>query len=275
MTHRRLTTALAFALLAPVLLVASGGDPSPVCDAVLAALGGAMTAHASDTSGSVTFSWILVGGGMRNLGKDAAKFGGLAIGTQLHALKTSPDAITPDVNPTTEASGSIFVGPFPKECNDKYHYHGALFGVHDTGKNCGWGKAIPFDEASDAAMALSAAMMYELRAENAVFDTTSPDPALAVTLLGDAAGELAKLSTALDALQTAGKISTRLRASLGKQVDAIGKLDTAASTALQGASEGDKKTQKVLKRATAKKSKLMQRLAKANVVASPDGAFLD
>jgi hypothetical protein len=275
MTHRLLTAMLAVVLAAPVLLVASGGNPSTLRDDLIGALGGAMAAHASDTSGSVTFSWILVGGGMRNLGKDATKFGSLAIGTQLHALKDSPEAITPDLNPTTEASGSIFVGPFPKECNDKYHYHGALFGVHDTGKNCGWGKAIPFDEATDAATALSAAVMFELRAQNAAFDVSSPDPAMAVTLLGDAAGELTKLGDAIDLLQTGGKISARLRTALRKQVDAVAKLDTAAASALEGVSIGDKKTQKILKRALAKKSKMMQKLAKANAVASPDGAFLD
>ena len=58
-------------------------------------------------------------------------------------------------------------------------------------------------------------------------------------------------------------------------MDAVAKLDTAAASALEGVSIGDKKTQKILKRALAKKSKMMQKLAKANAVASPDGAFLD
>lgn len=61
MTNRLLTALLALALLVPVLLVASGGDPASLGDEVLRAMGGTMVAHASSGSGEMAVDSDLCG----------------------------------------------------------------------------------------------------------------------------------------------------------------------------------------------------------------------
>ena len=221
----------------------------------------AATSAGSPPANSV--SWLLVGGKMRKLGKAGAEFAGTSIGVQLHAPMASPTTITPDLNPTTGASGTIFVGPFPKECEDTYHFHGLLYGVQDTGKRCGWGEAIPFDQATDAAGFLSAAFMLEVRAQKKAFGTTPADIAGATQDLNDAFSEMGHFSDAIDALTASGGISEAARLAMQRVVSKIRMLDTAAlAEGVTFPAEG------IINRAIAKKTKLMKELEKKNADSS-------
>ncbi len=159
-------------------------------------------------------SWILVGGPdlalerrMRFSGSEghhvtlgnAKRFDGMQLGVQLHAPGSSPQIVTPDLNPTTGASGQI-AGPGPfTECPDRFHYHGMLYGASDSGLACGWGEAVPFDMANDALGFLSEATMLEIRAERKA-GATPPDTAGAAQDLDQARAALQNLSQAVDAL---------------------------------------------------------------------------
>lgn len=103
---------------------------------VFAALlfGSASTAHAE-------VIWILVGGQNRPTSRDQR--GIRSAGVLLVAQDANPLQILLNDNPNVAAAGEVFQGPF-KDCPHLYHYHGALFGVSDSGEQCGWGVVIPF-----------------------------------------------------------------------------------------------------------------------------------
>lgn len=219
---RRRISAVTCAALMTVLATARGGTPPPN-----------------------SVSWILVGGANLALQRrmhlsgpeghtvtlgDAKRFAGMQLGGQLHAPATSPQLVTTDLNPTTQATGMI-AGPGPfKECHDMWHYHGFLYGAHDSGLNCGWGEAVPFDMATDALGFLSEATMLEIRAANRL-DALPPDTAGAVDQLNQAHDALQNCAQAAATLQ--GKLNNEDIRTIGHEAAKAALADGIAVTQIQ------------------------------------------
>jgi hypothetical protein len=123
-------------------------------------------------------TWILVSKPPKKHGRKIKGYPGL----QLHASLVVE--VIPAFNPTTQASGHIAE---PDRC-DAQHYHGTLFEIKDPWpRACGWGKVIPFNDAPESVIDLSAAITREERAE---IKALSGDIAGAITDLTDAAADV-------------------------------------------------------------------------------------
>jgi len=201
-------------------------------------------------------TWILVGGPHIVLGPHATRFAGRQLGLQIHAPGVSPEVTTSDINPTTGAAGEIVAGPLGKECPVRYHYHGALFGLEDSGERCGWGEAVPFDQATWALGFLSEAVTRKARA-------------LKKFRNGDSAGavrELADANAALRGLErdAHGKLPGAQAKVLARAINRAIELDDHTAAAVQR--DLPIRAKRLVDRAAAHERKILRLLRDANLL---------
>ncbi len=184
--------------------------------------------------------WILVGGGN-------AQAGNAADGFFLFASADTPLVIEAGRNPTTGASGMIFEGPFP-DCPHQFHYHGQLFGRTDGDLDCGWGKAVRYDQAPESIRELSDAIMGERTALNRV-TAVPPQFTEALIPLGLAALSLSAARQAIKQHVEFGDLRPSESKRIRETLDDVTPLDRVASRVIRRLAQGRARQQAIQKAA--------------------------
>ncbi len=127
--------------------------------ALMVSFTGARAVSGAEVAGEPAVQgWIIVTGSA--VGGGEAPIDNVA-GIQIFTSdEFGPDFATPRDNPLTGASGEIV--PAHEGFCDCTHYHGTIFGISDPDPDhCGWGCVVPIDDAPEALVDVSDALMSE------------------------------------------------------------------------------------------------------------------
>ena len=206
------------------------------------------------------------------------KLAKIVIGGQLFG-QSGPGGIKPGDNPLTQASGTIWVGPFT-DCPCKFHFHGTLVvaGVPftDSGEKCGWGCLIPKGGgfAPPAVEDISDAFMDELCALKVALLDAEPDYSLAKSKITSSAAALASAADDISEGASGGDIPEKQARKMLRKIAKIAKADIKICAALQKLIDGDggrkelKAVQKGISSTLKQKQKLLKVIDKLGVIDS-------